>query len=352
MFIRLLCTTFLCLCLGGIWLTPLGATNGLRQIGYGIKAKGMGGCAIAHPQDSFAVANNPAGLPLLPPSIEADLFWRRQGDKNSLFPQAAAHLYTAPGQVLGAAVYTYGFFASSHCSYGAYLFTPAFAWQATRCHSLGISLSLAFERFHLHGVTFSPSVAPDLATNMGPDYEWGIGARVGWIGRFRHLQLGATFQTPLIFSLLRKYRGFLPGGGELNLPAELGVGAAYCARRFEACVEVMELFWHSLRVFQRFSSAPFGADEGPGFSWSNQTVFKLGLSYLLTECLTLRAGYNYGPCPQIAGNPLNALTQELAHTHLTAGISYKRACHEISAFYCAGIRGQMSAGVSYAWRFL
>lgn len=38
------------------------ATNGYLSHGYGIKAKGQAGAAIAAPQDALTIATNPAGL--------------------------------------------------------------------------------------------------------------------------------------------------------------------------------------------------------------------------------------------------------------------------------------------------
>ena len=60
-----------------------------------------------------------------------------------------------------------------------------------------------------------------------------------------------------------------------------------------------------------------GTSSGSGFAWSrNQTNYKLGLSYIASPQLTLRAGYEYGKRPNkdnidavsigvIASNPLH-----------------------------------------------
>jgi opacity protein-like surface antigen len=65
-------------------------------------------------------------------------------------------------------------------------------------------------------------------------------------------------------------------------------------------------------------------DQGMGFGWNNQTVYKLGVNYGLNERWQLRAGYNYGKSPipndQLTFNTLAPATTE---KHYSAGFTYK-----------------------------
>ena len=51
------------------------ATAGYFQLGYGLKAKGLGGAAAAFPQDALVAATNPAGMVRLGNRLDAGLDW-------------------------------------------------------------------------------------------------------------------------------------------------------------------------------------------------------------------------------------------------------------------------------------
>jgi long-chain fatty acid transport protein len=70
---------------------------------------------------------------------------------------------------------------------------------------------------------------------------------------------------------------------------------------------------------------PFGADDGPGFGWEDQTIFKIGAAYDYSDKLTLRAGYNYGENPvptEGLGFALNTLAPGVSEHHLTLGFTW------------------------------
>ena len=91
-----------------VWLTAIAiaipttsfATNGMFLIGYGTKARGAGGVAIAMPQDAIAGAVNPAtisfvesrvdvGADIFVPTAEAELGGLRQESRANLFAMPA-----------------------------------------------------------------------------------------------------------------------------------------------------------------------------------------------------------------------------------------------------------------------
>jgi len=51
------------------------ATDGYFAHGYGMKSLGMGGVAIALPQDALASASNPAGMGLIGDRLDFGLTW-------------------------------------------------------------------------------------------------------------------------------------------------------------------------------------------------------------------------------------------------------------------------------------
>ena len=66
-----------------------------------------------------------------------------------------------------------------------------------------------------------------------------------------------------------------------------------------------------------------GNDNGMGFGWNSQTVYKLGVDYKYNETWTYRMGYNYGHSP-IPNDQLtfNILAPATVERHYMAGFTY------------------------------
>jgi long-chain fatty acid transport protein len=74
------------------------------------------------------------------------------------------------------------------------------------------------------------------------------------------------------------------------------------------------------------STAPLklGNNQGMGFGWTDQTVYKLGFIYDYSDDLTLRAGYNYGKSP-VRNDQLvfSALAPGIVEKHYSIGFTKK-----------------------------
>src|ERR1035438_2404783 len=62
------------------------ATDGYFDYGYGIQAKGIGGAAVAFPQDALAAAANPAGVAFLENRLDVGLSYFQPDRSASLGP--------------------------------------------------------------------------------------------------------------------------------------------------------------------------------------------------------------------------------------------------------------------------
>lgn len=331
---------------------PLCATNGLRQIGRGVKSKGMGGVGIANPQSAFSQAANPANLVFLCDRVDGDLFWVEQRGENLWWPEIAAKLDWWCNQALGGAIYVYGDSKTDNLRHGAVFFSPSWGWQIARCHAIGIAVNFALEWYNRSGrILNQPSVQPGRVTNQGKAVEWGINARFGWITQLSDcVRLGITYQTTTIVSQMRRYRGFIPGGGELHLPQEFGAGVTWQVNRCLLLgLDLLEIFWRdSLYYRNGFNpNEALGSNRGPGLGWSNQNVVKLGAAWTPFRCLTLRAGYNHGDSPIQSNNPLTPLEPLTTSNHLTAGLTYTLGLNELSIAYIHGFSHQRSVGIAY-----
>ncbi len=330
---------------------PLAATNGLKQVGRGVKANGMGGVGIANPQSAFSQIANPANLVFLPNRIDGDLWWLEE----IWWPEIAAKLDWWRNQALGGAIYLYGASKNTYASHGAVTFSPSWGWRINRCHGFGIAVNFVLSWYDKPvRILDQSSVQPSRVAGQGRGVEWGVNARFGWISQLGNcLRLGLTYQTTTIVSQMRRYRGFIPGGGELHLPQELGAGLTYqLSPSLLLGLDILELFWRdSLYYRNGRTGAPLGSNRGPGLGWSNQFVVKAGAAWTPISCLTLRMGYNHGDSPISPSNPLTPLEPLTTSDHLTAGLTYSLGCNELSLAYVHGFSHQQAAGIAYGRLF-
>lgn len=345
-------------------------TNGYLQIGYGVKAKGMGGTGIAYPQDAFAVAHNPAGMVQIDNRYDVGVHWlshhasargfnspfvnpRASSSSNLLWPEAGIVRRFCNCQSFGLAIYAAGGWqlATKQPLFGTsrrrmsdlvYFLTPSWSWQINCVHSVGIAVNLGLQKLSIGGDQdrAAQSIAPGFVTDRGKDGQFGISLRLGWMAQVTpSLKLGATYQTKTRFTLHRKYRGNIAGGGEVYLPSQIGVGAAWWPHcRLVLAADLVGIFWTDARLFRnRERTTLFGADNGPGLGWRDQLVVKIGAAWTPWDCLTVRAGYNHGHTPLPTGSFTNISSVLTVQDHLTAGLSIRFGCNELSIEYVGGL---------------
>ena len=221
------------------------------------------------------------------------------------------------------------------------------AYKVDEHNAIGASVVLGAQRFSARGLqsfgVFQISSTASAAdpttglTNQGHDFGQGAGVRVGWRGKFidDRLTLGATYASKVYMSRFAKYRGLFAGGGNFDVPANYALGIAVKATPATTIAFDVERILYS-GVPSVHNPGPgatlptntdrsklLGLDNGMGFGWTDQTVYKLGVNYKYNEAWTLRAGYNYGKSPipddQVQFNVLAPATVE---KHYTVGFTY------------------------------
>lgn len=241
-------------------------------------------------------------------------------------------------------------------------------YKVNENHSIGVALNLAAQRFRMYGlqsfVSFSQqfnvpiSADPTRMSDQGFDYSYGAGAKLGWLGEFMDdkLTFGLSYTSRTYMTKFDKYRGLLAEQGDFDIPANYGVGIAYKPRKnLVFAADINKIEWSSIAALgnrgpgsSRLTgpypgpgktrailgipaagsglTSPYstGNDQGMGFGWRDQTVYKLGVNWGVNERLQLRAGFNYGKTPipddQLTFNTLLPVTTE---KHYTAGFTYK-----------------------------
>ncbi len=230
------------------------------------------------------------------------------------------------------------------------------AYKLNDDHALGVSLLLAAQRFQAYGldafVRFGGPAGPlndkllsdkDHLTDQGFDYSYGAGVRVGWQGDFMddRLTLGLTYASKIYMTKFDKYRGLFAEQGDFDMPENYGIGIALKpTKRLTIAADITRTNYSDVAAIGNRGpetgvgtggiqssydpTALLGMDNGMGFGWTDQTVYKLGINYGLNERWQIRAGYNYGKSP-IPDDQLtfSTLAPGTTEEHYSVGFTYK-----------------------------
>ncbi len=364
------------------------ATNGYFSHGYGIKAKSMGGVGIALPQDSLAAATNPAGMAMVGDRMDLglDLFapirtsrWTgtatpgptinnayqtvspntdyKSGKNLFAIPEFGYNRMLGGDMAVGISVYGNGGMntdygkaviagaanSNTYSNLEQLFISPTFAWKVAKNHSIGVSLNLVFQNFEARGLeSFDDGVGADAqtlyqgsVTNRGKDTSRGVGLKFGWTGQLSPaVTMGATYQPKTKMSKFDKYKGLFAEAGKFDIPETYGVGIAVKASdKLMVAADVVQINYGGVKSisnngdkFPAVAGTLLGSDNGSGFGWKDQTVYKLGVTYQYAADLLLRAGLNHAKAPIGSTQTFfNILAPATVDTHLTFGATWTLA---------------------------
>lgn len=363
------------------------ATTGYAPHGIGMKAKGMGGVGIAIAQDAVAGGANPAnmawvgtrldlGIDIFRPIRSADIAGGTPFDghydasETKLFPipEVAYNLVVDSNMTVGVSVFGNGgmnadykvpLFSASGKETGidmAQMFiVPNLSYKINQNNSIGVGLNLVVQAFEANGIDAfaGMSSAPTKLSDNGHDYSYGAGIRVGWSGKVAPgVTIGATYQTRTYMTEFDDYKGLFAEQGDFDIPSNFGVGVAFEATPdLTIALDYMRINYEDIDSIANTNMAggPLGADNGAGFGWKDQNVFKLGVSYKAQPDLVLRAGFVYGssviPSSQVQ---FNFLAPATVQKHLTLGGTYTLTSgDEITFAYMHAFEKSISGPVAF-----
>lgn len=386
------------------------ATNGYFPIGFGMKTEAMGGVGIAFPQDANAAGANPAGMALVDPQFNMSMaafipprrvaaefgeFGFQTPDTTAVTPAAEKSEHNAfpfPGlgmsfelndrtfvgvTVVGAGAntdYKQNFFQLSGVppnedygplgvQYFQMQLLPTVAYKATENHAFGASLAVGVHTFRAYGLgnfdvantdmDFQFSADDENLTNRGPDWGYGAGARLGWIGDFFEdkFSVGAYWASKVYMSRFNRYAGLFADRGSFDIPEHFGVGVAIRPMQsFAVAMDVQKIMYsevpaignrHPTQTLREVCTRPIdavctdpahtpsssdqalGGPDSFGFGWRDQTVYKLGVMYRLNKKWSFRGGWNYAESP-IPDDQLlfSLLAPAITEHHVTMGATY------------------------------
>lgn len=338
--------------------------------GDGAKSLGMGGVAVATPQDTFVLAANPAGAAFICDGYDLGLTYIRPNDtvkirNNPLIPHknynSSPEFYIPElGMKKDVSCFSLGFCAygrGAGVNYGRsiplygtskvklnfkqLIAKPCLAWKIDDNQAIGVGVNLALSLFEQSGAeNFKAlSSAPSHVTNKGYDYRPGIGINIGWMGRyFNRLTLGIAYDSQIFTHRFKKYRGFIAQHGKADGPSIVTLGFSYDVTcRLVVAFDFQKIFWSPLRALSnRLNFVDLlGTTHGSGKGWTDEDRYKFGLSYRVNDSLVLRAGYIYIHPFFSKSQLFNNISTTIIfpNQYITAGCSWTLGCHEISLAY-------------------
>ncbi len=213
---------------------------------------------------------------------------------------------------------------------------PTLALQLTENLSIGFGPTVTIGRVQVAPFAFAP---PDNANAIGqPTFPDGTNARSHWGGGFQVgaymetdqcVNFGVSFKSPQWFENFTANSADEVGrlrnlNFDLELPYILSFGASYTGmQNMVLGADVRYIGWSKADLFGDPASFSNGALRGLG--WDSTWNVSLGGQYLMSDRVTLRGGYAYGPSP-IDGNPesgLNVGTPLILEHMLSAGASFR-----------------------------
>lgn len=327
------------------------AGNGFKLIGIGTRDGAMAGSTSASAKDTSIMVRNPAGLTKLGNSFDFGLTF--------IYPQASFDSKGTFGNGLGEQdsdidlIFALNAGLSLEKSeiiqkpvaFGIGLFPIAGLDLKLDNSRLGLATGLYDRKFTLQHVRMTPSAAVEindklslgLSINVGysaiktdltrSDFTetqgkgeletaWGAGYTIGLLYQLTNqLNVGLSYESETWMQEFDKYKDVLP---RLDIPPVAHIGLAYQA------TDKLEITFDYSYIENQRSTYLKRLPINGGFGWRNQNVFALGVEYVLTDNINLRAGYNYGKSPiredVIFANGLAPLVTE---HHLTMGTSIK-----------------------------
>jgi long-chain fatty acid transport protein len=347
------------------------ATNGYFSHGYSVKNMALAGTGTALPLDSIAASTNPAGMvfvgnrfdlgisffnpnreytvsgtPDPPPAFGLKPGTFESGSNWFIVPALGANKMINENSSLGISIYGNGGMNTDYDEktyYGSsptgvdlmQLFVvPTYALKLHPKHAIGISPIIAYQRFEARGLesfAFYSNDSDNLSNNQH-DNSYGYGGRIGYQGEvLPGLSLGASYQTRIYMSRLKKYAGLFAEDGDFDIPQNWSIGMAYNATTaLTLAFDVQKIYYSDINSVNNpltttnLKPGSLGKDNGPGFGWEDMTVYKFGVQWQSNPEWTWRAGYSYGKQPIPDSEVLfNILAPGVIEQHATAGVTKK-----------------------------
>jgi long-chain fatty acid transport protein len=238
---------------------------------------------------------------------------------------------------------------------------PSIAYKVTKNHTLGAGLTIAVQQFRAYGLGAFQDLgfagSKESVSGEGNDYSYGAGVRLGWMGKFfdKRLTLGTNYASRTYMTEFEDYENLFAEQGDFDIPSHFALGMAFkVTPKLTVAADVQKIFYGDIASINNWGpsvkdpgdlningsckgvpddidpkNCKLGGDDGMGFGWDDQTVYKIGLNYDWNKEWSFRAGYNYGEAPMDDNEKngdqvlFNMLAPAVSEHHATLGASYR-----------------------------
>jgi long-chain fatty acid transport protein len=223
-----------------------------------------------------------------------------------------------------------------YSQYQNFQIAPTVAYQLTDEISLGLAANIDLASLSANPGLFSPpalvsaggSPLPAYATATDGRFRWGGGFNAGvYYKSDSPWRFGAAIRSPQWFETFT-YNAVSAIGGpaspkfNFDFPMTASVGTAYTG--FDRLLIATDLHFLDYRDTNGFRHTGFDARGAlRGLGWQNVFSLSLGAQYLLTDTVSLRAGYTFAMNP--IGNAVtsyNLASNTIIQNSLSLGASY------------------------------
>ena len=349
---------------------------GIYTHGNGISSLGMAGLGFVVTDDSYTLSSNPAGAVAMGKRLDIGLDYESPHPKarirdnargpdetytsrsrTFLIPQIGVVMPVSERASIGATAFFAGLGTDYRRSpYERFGGDPritlgiaqvgasgALGYLVAPRQSLGIALNLSYQELAVKGADVFALISEDRThfSNQGRDGALGVGFTLGWLGELTPQLLGAlSYRSKTWAQRFDEYAGLLPEQGRFDFPAIAGGGLSWeFMPGWTSAFEFQRVFYSSESAignpFGRIlGGEKLGSDEGPGFGWTNQNVYRFGLMHRMSERLILRGGYIYSTKNIPASQTLfGALAPTFAQRHYTLGATLRLSSRwEVSGY--------------------
>jgi long-chain fatty acid transport protein len=363
-----------------VFLSTLSFANGLNLNSLGSRAQAMGGAFVGLADDFSTIFWNPAGMgffktmqvgiygtDIMPSGkyslsvpLLGEIINTKTESKGYLGGMAAFYYPISENLVAGIGVFTPSGLGSTwtgsdlkaltfntpylwSSKIGMITIAPGLAYRINDMISVGATLNINYAMFDIsqwasHFLTF------DLGQYAEDDNGWGIGGTFGVLVKPSDMvSFGLTLKTPSTVtlkgtaSISRFPLLTLPGSSEvsrdIDWPLQISGGLAF--KPLKGLTVVADLQWTQWSKLGNdagdiesvytdpswaFFMALGGKDSIP-LRWEDKLQIRLGVEYMVTEAIAVRAGYMNDPAPSPI-ETMNILLPNYNFNTITAGLGY------------------------------
>ncbi len=380
------------------------ATEGMFQHAYGLRHKSLAGAGAASAEDATAISINPAGLVDVGDQFNMGIslfmpFRKYTGTGTSVIEpgthKSTGNFWPAPTlaysrQIDADSAFAFSIFGNGgmNTTYKAFarnnpcpavpsstntgpfcngkagvdlmqmFVSAAYARRLGSHFSFGVAPIFAIQRFKAYGLQpfadFGFSAYPSRFSNNGYNWSVGGGVRIGVTFKpTERLSIGASYQTRIWMTNLKKYKGLFAEKGNMDIPANMQVGIAYkISDDLKVMLDYRHIFNEDVKAIGGTSVYDgvhqFGTDAGPGFGWRDTNAIKIGVEYNWSDDLILRAGYAYvWPVPmRKTDTAINIISPGVIRHEFTGGGTWRyNANNDIDFAFMIAPTGHQSGPV-------